>query len=285
MAKTYAYQHRPLSNILAPEVGSQETKSPTPNRDDKGRFVADEKPAEPENSLPEKYRGKTAEQIAEMHMNAERRLGQLQNEVGEMRGLVSDLAQVRRPANSETQEPEVVDVSGDDLITNPVETIRKVVQQDLNQLKAERDADLAQKRVEAETEALMRDFGDIQTITSSPEFQDFATRTPSRQADLEVAANGDGMEQVKAARRLLENWKDFQASLAPQTDEENPSPVQQARQVANEGAGAAGRVTGKDLLHESDVIALLQSDPAKYRSPSFQAELMSAIKEGRFVKQ
>jgi hypothetical protein len=286
MTKHYAYQHRPLSSILAPEAGQQRQASQTPDRDEKGRFVAEQALEQAvEKNLPEKYKGKTAEEIAEMHMNSEKRLGQIQNELGNMRGLVSDLAQVQRPAEPLTEATETVDVSGDDLINNPVETIRKVVQQDLNAVRAEQDKLLQQKQVEQETQALLSEYGDVETITSSTEFQDFATRTPSRQADLNTAAQGEGLEQVHAARRLLENWKDFQASLAPQSNEAQPTPVEQARAVANEGAGASGKLVGKDQVYEADVIALIQSDPAKYRSPSFQAELMSAIKEGRFVKQ
>jgi hypothetical protein len=286
MTKHYAYQHRPLSSILAPEAGQQRPASQTPDRDEKGRFVAEQTNAEETDStLPEKYRGKTAEEIAEMHINAEKRLGQIQNELGSMRGLVSDLAQVQRPAESQTEVTETIDVSGDDLINNPVETIRKVVQQDLNAVKQAQEAQLAEKRIEQETQALLSEYGDVETITSSPEFQEFATRTPSRQADLNTAAQGEGLDQVAAARRLLENWKDFQQSLAPQTENTAPTPVEQARAVANEGPGASGKVVAKDAVYEADVIALIQSDPAKYRSPSFQAELMAAIKEGRFVKQ
>jgi hypothetical protein len=246
--------------------------------------VAEQTPAE-DSTLPEKYRGKTAEEIAEMHMNSEKRLGQIQNELGNMRGLVSDLAQVQRPVESQTEVQETIDVSGDDLISNPVETIRKVVQQDLNAVRAEQDELLRQRQVEQETQALLSEYGDVQTITSSQEFQEFATRTPSRQADLNTAAQGEGLDQVHAARRLLENWKDFQQSLAPQNGDPAPTPVEQARAVANEGTGASGKVVSKDAVYEADVIALIQSDPAKYRSPSFQAELLAAIKEGRFVKQ
>jgi hypothetical protein len=283
MAQSYAYQHRPLSSILAPEVGSKREKPSTPDRDPAtGQFVAGNEPAQNEN-LPEKYKGKTAEQIAEMHMNSEKRLGQIQNELGEMRGIVSDLSQIQRPSTPETQVKEEVDVSGDDLINNPVETIRRVVQQDLSAIQAEREQEKKEAALETATQALLNDFGDIEAITTSTDFQEFAGRTPSRAEDLRVAAQGEGLEQVRAARRLLENWKDFQATLAP-SDGTNPTPVEQARQVANDGAGPAGRLSGKDTIYEADVIKLIADDPAKYRSPSFQAELMSAIKEGRFVK-
>jgi hypothetical protein len=125
MAQSYAYQHRPLSSILAPEVGSKREKPSTPDRDPAtGQFVAGNEPAQNEN-LPEKYKGKTAEQIAEMHMNSEKRLGQIQNELGEMRGIVSDLSQIQRPSTPETQVKEEVDVSLPRLTSKSSQDVRR----------------------------------------------------------------------------------------------------------------------------------------------------------------
>lgn len=273
-----AYQHRPLSQILAPQTGSKDVKAPTKEtpRNDKGQFVAAD-----DTALPEKYRGKTAQEIADMHMNSEKRLGQIQNELGEMRGLVTDLAQVQRPTNPEPKVEEL-NVSGDDLIQHPVETIRKVVQQDLAAIRADANKGKLDSQVERETNALLTEFGDIGAITSSEDFQKFASRTSSRQHDLNTAATGEGVAQVRAAKRLLEDYQDFKKELNPDSDK--PSPVEQARNVANEGSGPSGSIAGKDLMYESEIVTLIQSDPAKYRSPSFQAGLMAAIKEGRYVK-
>jgi hypothetical protein len=38
-------------------------------------------------------------------------------------------------------------------------------------------------------------------------------------------------------------------------------------------------------VYESDVLKLIQSDPEKYRSPTFQRELAKAIRENRYVKR
>lgn len=271
------YRHKPMSSIIAPSTGhTADGPSVTPP----------EGTTPPENQLPEKYQGKSPEQIAEMHMNSEKRLGQLQNEVGQLRGLVQDLAQVQRPSAPATQEPVEVTVSGDELIANPAEAIRKVVQPLVQSQKDSDAGDATDKALyAAEQNALLSDFGDPQTIAGSQEFQQFVERTPSRQAEFQKACDPSaGIEQIRAARRLLEDFTDFSASLPASEAEKTQTAVQQAAAVANEGAGPAGAIQTKALVYEADVVAMINSEPEKYRSPSYQKELHEAIRDGRFVK-
>lgn len=273
---TIAYKHRPLSKILVPAAATAETQETTDNTSastDEGA-----------NQLPEKYRGKTAAEIAEMHMNAERRLGQVSNELGTYRGLVSDLSKIQRqqPAAQADGEGSSVDVSGDDLISDPVGSIRKVVQADLGKAEATRREEELKRAVESETARLLNDHGDIAEIVATEDFQSFVERTESRKQDFHVAANGEGIAQVRAARRLLEDYKDYQSLVVKQKEQE--SNVDKARSVSTEGGGNSGAVSSKKQYRESEVLDLIQKDPAKWRSPSYQAEIMTAIKEGRFIK-
>jgi hypothetical protein len=276
------FQRKPMSQIIAPSEGEQAVPAPTPENG-----AAENQNQDP--ALPEKYQGKSAAEVAEMHMNSEKRLGQLQNEVGQLRGLVQDLAQVQRQAQPTTPDPVPVDVSGDDLIQNPSEAIRKVVQPLLQQ-QAQADepsaSDVADSALLAmEQNALVNDFGDVATIAQSQEFQDFCARTSSRQADFQRACDSSlGVGQVQAARRLLEDYTDFRASLPSTEAQKTQSVVEQAKKVATEGAGPAGAVATTDPIYEADVVAMINSNPEKYRSPSFQKQLHAAIREGRYIK-
>jgi hypothetical protein len=270
-----AYQHKPLSQILIPAAASGTDASKTANAADtenKGK------------ELPEKYKGKTEAEIAEMHMNAEKRIGQLSNELGTYRGLVSDLSKITRqtPDTKTDGEDDSVDVSGDDLIADPVKAIRKVVQHDLSKADATRREEDLSRAVQAETARLMQDFGDIAEVVQTEDFQKFADRTESRRHDFNTAANGKGIDQVRAARRLLEDYNDYRDLVKKQ--EKNEGNVDAARAAATEGGGNAGAVSGKKQYRESEVLALIQKDPATWRSPSYQAEIMKAIKEGRYIK-
>ncbi len=268
-----AYQHRSMSKILAP-TPDPAVETPT---GDKPAVVPEVK------ELADKYQGKTVEQVAEMHLNAEQRLGQIQNELGTMRGLVSDLSALQRTApEPKPEEQETVDVSSDDILSDPVEAVRKIVQPQLDAVQAKQEATAHTNLVLTESAALEAQYGDLDTTVASEEFQAFATRTPGRQADFQTAANGQGLDQVRAARRLLEDFTDFKEATSTEKKTEL-TPLDQAKAVITESAGTGAPISAKPQIFESDVIKLINSDPAKYRSPSFQTELYAAIKEKRYV--
>jgi hypothetical protein len=283
---TIAYQHRPLSKIIAQPNGAEDEASTgeKPPRDEHGRFTKAAEEPQDTPDLPEKYRNKSVEQVVEMHQNSERRLGQLQNEVGQLRGLVQDLAQVQRVTAPAKEEQQDVDLSGDELLTDPVSAIKKVVQatQPAQQERKQNDV-VDDVNLKVETGALFSDFPDMDAIIASEEFQTYANKTQYRQRDVQIAADPNaGIQAVEAARRLLEGFNDYKESA--QSEPKKDDPVARARAVANE-PGHERAVVPKDVIYETDVIALISSDPEKYRSPSFQRELTAAIREGRFVKQ
>jgi Arc/MetJ family transcription regulator len=272
-----AYQHRPLSKILLPQADSQGTPT-TPDK---------EEGAGGDREIPEKYRGKSLEDVIEMHRNAERRIGALSNELGTMRGIVTDLSRItRQPTEPKTSVEDDVDLTGDELIADPVKAIRKVVKRDIERTELDRREAELQTQVQLETTRLLNDFGDIAAITQTEEFQEFATRTASRREDFHTAAYGEGMAQVRAARRLLEDYTDYKELVSKQNErqEERNTSVKAARQASTEGGGNAGRVTSKPVYKESEVLQVIEKEPEKWRSPSYQAEIIKAIKEGRYIK-
>jgi len=270
---TTAHRTKPQSEILAP-AADPAAEAPT-----------DEKPAAAAEvpEVPEKYQGKSVGDVIDMHQNAEKRLGEIQNELGTMRGLVTDLSALQRPApepQPAAQEP--VDVSGDDLLSDPVAAVQKILQPELDKLSAASDKRAADDLFQTEGKALLEAYPELDSTVRTAEFQDFVNRTPSRQAELELASRGTGVAQVRAANRLMEDYTDFQTTAS--AEKTDPTPVEEARKVATEAAGTGAPISGKPQIFEHDVIALINSDSTKYRSPSYQKELMAAIKEGRFVK-
>jgi hypothetical protein len=278
MSGDTAYKTNRMSNILAPEADSEA----------QGQTEAEaEAPVEAEvrEDLPEKYRGKTAEEIADMHANAERELGRIRNELGTYRGLVKDLSSLQRSApEPSTVQEEDVDLSSDSIYTDPVGAIKKVVQHELKPVRKEQEQAALKAQVEMETAALEAEFPNLEDIVGSKEFNEFSNATGSRKHDLEVAANGDGLGQVRAARRLLEDFNDFQRYTKKTDEDTSVTAVEEAKKVSTDRGRTSAPISNKPKIYESDVISLINKDPVKYRSPSFQKELLSAITDGRFVK-
>jgi hypothetical protein len=83
---------------------------------------------------------------------------------------------------------------------------------------------------------------------------------------------------------LLEDYQDFTANIPSAPEETSPTPIEEAKAAATESGGGSAPVVTEEKIYEADVIELINSNPAKYRSPSFQKQLVTAIQEGRYVK-
>lgn len=92
----------------------------------------------PTDELPAKYQGKSAAEIARMHQELEQRLGTQGQELGELRGLKSELQQLREyvaqiPQQQAPQAPQyapltqdTVDWVDESVLSNPVQTVQWV---------------------------------------------------------------------------------------------------------------------------------------------------------------
>ena len=69
------------------EIGSLDTHNTV-----EGQEVAQE---EPQQDIPEKYRGKSMQEIVKMHQEAEKLLGKQSSEVGQLRGVVDEYIQAQ----------------------------------------------------------------------------------------------------------------------------------------------------------------------------------------------
>lgn len=231
-------------------------------------------------NLDPTYRGKTAADLVEMHKNATQRIGAQGQELGVWRGLVAELSQATRQAPATTAQVTAPKVTSDELLTNPVEAISKVVSHSLESalkpIKESRELDSRER----ELSELNRDFPNFQQIGDDPEFQTWARGAPGRRADAAAVARGD----IAASRRLLEAWSDRKELLkgAQRSDAgDKPQGVEGARTAITEsGGGGRSAPTGK-IFNRADVVQLIIDKPEVYASDAYQAELLLAAKEGR----
>jgi len=260
------------------EVEPQEAITPAP--------AESAEASTPEATTPDKYAGKTVEQVIEMHQNLEKEYGRQANEVGTYRELVSSLTDAKRatdlPNVDTTETP--VEVTSDDLFDNPGEAIASVVKSVLkDELTPLRDSQ-AKQEAASQLQVLFAEHPDAETIGNDPKFVEFVERTPSRIADAQSWVDS---RDINAARRLLEDYKDFSGTAmttgTPETPAASDANIEEARKSATEsGRGGAGAEAGKKIFYRDEVTALIRKNPEKYRSDRFQKELRSAIEEGRF---
>ena len=84
-----------------------------------------EQPQE-EPTVPEKYQGKSLEQVVQMHQEAEKLLGRQSSEVGELRKVVDDYisSQPQQPAPQQYVEPE----DDIDYFTDPQAAVNRAIE-------------------------------------------------------------------------------------------------------------------------------------------------------------
>lgn len=246
-----------------------------------------EEPEKPSFALPKKLEGKTLEDIASMYVNLEKELGRQANEIGVYRDLVATLGDSKRKkdlAEADTEDS-TVEVTSDDLFENPNEAITKVIKGALEKELKPLKQTQAQAAKQRQIEQLVSDYPDLEQIGADPAFQAFVERSPYR---LQDAQRWLETQDVDAARRLLTDWADVvqqkPEAKAPASEVATEKPprgnVKAAKKAATESGGNAS--VGKKVLTKSDVMKMIQTDPDRYYSDSFQQELALAIKEGRF---
>ncbi len=237
--------------------------------------------------LPEKYRGKTVAEVAEMHQNAEKKIGQQANEVGIWRELVDDMATIKRKDDltktQTTPEPTVYDA--DEFLTKPVEMTQQMINEAIAQVRAETKEESNRTLADTEMARFETDFPNWREISQSTEFSDWGGKDPSRVEDARRAVQEN---DVLAARRLMTGFN--QETATPTTTEQivaeptAPTGLDGAASVATEVSGNAGTVSAPEILYENDVINTRNNNPDLYYSASYQEKLMESIKSGNYKR-
>ena len=123
-------------------------------------------PQQPAFEVPEKYKGKTAEDIIKMHQEAEKLIGKQAQEVGEVRKLADELLKQslasNKPQHIEQQEPEI------DFFEEPKKAIQKELSSHPDVIAA-REAAMQFKKMQIQ-QKLNSDHPDFTQVVQDPEF-------------------------------------------------------------------------------------------------------------------
>jgi hypothetical protein len=244
-----------------------------------------------DDTVPEKYRGKSIEDVIEMHQNAEKKIGQTGNELGQYKMLTDQLLDLKRRddlnkggADVEEEEENLPKITQSEILDDPDTAIGKAIDARLS--RAERKQERKEEQTEAERlqQAFTTRHPDAQAIVQDEEFQKFVTSSPSRQMLASAALNAGNLY---AANVLLDEWKDIQQESNSQDEGKDSAdekdPLADARKASTLSAGqstASNAPTGK-VYNRLDLIRLKLEDPEAYGSEAFQQEIMRAYADGR----
>ena len=250
---------------------------PTEQPVDNTEEVVNAQPAEDVTEVPDKYRGKSLEEIVKMHQEAEKLIGRQAQEVGEVRKLADELIK-RQLESKQTPDAKVAEEEDVDWFAEPEKAVRNAV----DKHPAVREAQETVQRFKQQEfmTKLQSDFPDFQTTVADPDFAQWIQASPVR---LRLYAAADNLDFDSAAE-LLNTWK----LVKPAPVEQKPqvqavSPEVKADRAAAMKAvavdtGSTGNVSAK-IYRRSDLIRLQLEDPQRYMD--MQPEIMSAYAEGR----
>jgi hypothetical protein len=274
MAATFIEQDE-LFNGSEQEV-VQDVTTPVPDSTTVDNTEAVDTKSEPVEELPEKYRGKSAIEIAKMHQEAEKLIGRQANEVHEVRSLADQLLKQQLDSNAKVKPP-IEESLEDDFFADPASAVNRQVEKHPAVLEA-RQAALEMKKMKT-AQQLSTKHPDFATIASDAGFQDWVKSSAIR---LNLFARADAEYDFESADELLSTYKELrqikQQNQNTQTAAVESKAQEQAMRAATVDVGGASE-TSRKVYRRADLIKLRMTDPDRYMQMS--DEIMQAYSEGR----
>lgn len=244
------------------------------------RQAVEEKPKqeEPQFEMPEKFKGKSIEDVVKSYQNVEKALGTKNNEVGELRKLTDQIllnqaTQTSQPKFETQGDIDDDDVGFDDFIDDPSSAVEKVLKKNPHLQKLEQSIQANAR--ESSRKALLERHEDADSVVASPDFQKWAQESPVRFRMLQEAhVNSD----AATASDLLDMYKlTSRAKTEAATEERDAIAKDDLRKATVEKGTTPSRT--KPRYKRSELIHLKITNPARYEA--MRDEINAAYAEGR----
>jgi len=228
---------------------------------------------EPELTIPEKYHGKSVEDLVQMHQELEKFSGKQSTEVGELRKVVDDYIQTAQltqqaPQQQQEQDEEV------DFFIDPASAVNRAI--DNHPKIKEAQAYTEQYKKQATLAQLQQQHPEMEAILQDTKFAEWIKGSKVR---TQLFVQADQQYDYDAAHELFTLWKERNQAVQ-QTAEAERQARKSAVKTANTG-NARGTAEGsrKKTYRRADLINLMKTDPDRYMA--LQPEIMAAYAEKR----
>ena len=227
-----------------------------------------------ESKVPEKFAGKSLEDVIGSYENLEKELGRKAQEVGELRKLSDSFLQAQINQNQQNPHPPIQKEPEVDFFEDPNQAVNQAIEnhpkfKEFQQYQAQQVQNSAKVQLE-------QAHPDFSNVVQDTKFQEWVKDSPIRM-QLFQAADAYNFD---AANELISTWKD--RSMINKTQEVNAK-AEEDRQAALKAGATESRATsgssGGKTFRRADLIRLKMEDPLKYES--MQDEIYSAYAEGR----
>ena len=235
--------------------------------------AVEQQQATPKSELPEKYRGKSIEEVAKMHSEVEKRLSIQGQEIGEVRKLADEL--IRQNLESKQQsakkiEPEV------DFFEDPQAAIQKAVDNhpDVQSSKLA-FANMQKMQIKQQLSLAHPDY---EELAKDQNFTDWCKSSPVR---IKLLVDADQGYDFDSANELLSTYKQLRGVRARQGEVLQENNRQLSLRAAGVDVGGSGE-SSKKTYRAIDLQNLLNTNPDRYTA--MQDEILRAYTEGRVLR-
>lgn len=235
--------------------------------------VEEDKPEEqPEEQpdIPDKYKGKSIEQIVQMHQEAEKLVGRQSSEVGELRKIVDEFIKSKASEASNTSpnnEESEIDFFEDPkrAVTNAISNSTEIKQ--MQEL-------IAKQRQNEVLNMLSQKHPDYMQVIEDPAFGEWVKGSNVR---VELLQRADSYD-FEAADELLTFWKE-RRDMVSKAKDVNDKDREQQRKAATTGGKGSGEPVSRKIYRRQDIVNLIRTNPEKYYANI--DEIQKAYEEGR----
>jgi len=227
--------------------------------------------------IPDKYKGKTVQQIVQMHQEAEKLLGRQSSEVGDLRKVVDQYIQTQlvpqqnnnyQSSVNQEQEEET------DFFSDPETAVRRAIDNHPDIRKAKEDNVRSYKS--NALAQLQSKHPEMSNILGDPAFGEWVQSSKIR---TKLFIEADQKFDYDSADELFSNWKE-RGNMVNQTVAAEKQNRKQAVKSASTGtATGSSEASSRKIYRRADIIKLMKTDPDRYQMLS--DEILQAYSEGR----
>ena len=228
-----------------------------------------EQPQEPQ--VPEKYQGKSLEDVVQMHQEAEKALGRQSSEVGELRKVVDDFITNQTPQPAPQQEKPEDDL---DYFTDPEAAVNRAIDRHPKIKEAEEYTAFYKKQTSLAQ--LQSKHPEMKDILADEKFKEWVHDSPIRK---QLYHEADNNFNAQAGDELFTNWKQLRGSLQQAASLDKQARKQQIKSANTGNVQGSAEKGNRKVYRRTDIIKLMKEDPDRYQALS--EEILKAYSEGR----
>lgn len=261
-----------MAKLIDLEEPQERQEEQQPTEDAFAQEPQQQEETQEEQELPDKYRGKSVEELVRMHQEAEKLLGRQSSEVGELRQVVDSYIQTQLKQQNAPQQEETVDDV--DFFTDPEAAVQRAINNHPKIREAEQ-VSAQYKKTTAMTQ-LQANHPDMTEIIQDPKFAEWIKASKVR---TRLFAEADQNYDYEAADELFSLWKERKAVVSKTADLEKQERKQTVRSASTGGARGSAEKGPRKIYRRQDIINLMKNDPERYLA--LADEITKAYAENR----